>query len=167
MSDQIERPNWDEYFLDIAMAVSRRADCTRRQVGVVITLGHRVVATGYNGGPAGGLSCLKGECPRGQKSSEEMPGYTEGNHDYSNCVAIHAEINALLYADRSKIEGGTIWVTHKPCWDCSKAIANSGLTKVVWPGGYAKITARRGGAAYWEIYITGEPPRVELLGGIA
>lgn len=72
------RPSWDEYFLGIAKAVAVRADCTRRQVGAVIVRDNRIVATGYNGGPSGGPSCLSGQCPRGQLDRDQMPGYAHG-----------------------------------------------------------------------------------------
>jgi deoxycytidylate deaminase len=53
---------------------------------------------------------------------------------YSNCVAIHAELNALLYCDRSDLPGSTLYVTRKPCYGCMKAIYASGVSKVVSPG---------------------------------
>jgi dCMP deaminase len=61
------RPDFDEYYMDIAQAVAKRGDCTRRQVGaVIVDLENRIVSTGYNGTPPGGPSCLKGDCPRGR-----------------------------------------------------------------------------------------------------
>ena len=33
MTNILERPDWDAYFLKIAEDVAARADCTRRQVG--------------------------------------------------------------------------------------------------------------------------------------
>lgn len=125
----MSRPSWDEYALGIAKAVSARADCTRRRVGaVILDTARRVVATGYNGAPPGERGCLDGGCPRGLLSYQECQPY----RGYENCVSNHAELNALLYADRSRIEGGTIYVTDEPCFGCAKAIANSGLAHVVF-----------------------------------
>jgi dCMP deaminase len=94
---------------------------------VILDTGHRVVATGYNGAPPGERGCLDGGCPRGLLSYQECQPYS----GYENCISNHAEVNALLYADRSKIEGGTLYVTDQPCISCCKVIANSGLAFVV------------------------------------
>lgn len=146
MNDQ--RPTWDDYFVDIARAVAQRADCTRRQVGAVIVKDNRIVSTGYNGGPSGGPSCLAGECPRGRFSVEEVPSADQGNSNYSDgnnaCIAIHAEVNALLYADRSHVEGGTMYITCAPCEGCWKVISGSGLQWIRYPnesGGITQYTA--------------------------
>ncbi len=132
----MSRPDWKTYFLSIAEVVATRADCTRRQVGAVIVKDHRIVATGYNGGRAGGPSCQAGQCPRGTKTIEEVPSFEQGNSDYSDCIAIHAEVNALLYASRSDVEGATLYITCAPCGECEKIIGNSGISVVIWPGGY-------------------------------
>lgn len=122
------RPTWDEYGLEIALAVALRADCRRRQVGaVILDRQHRVTAAGYNGAPPGWVGCIEGGCPR---ATSDVPAYS----DYANCISCHAEVNALLYADRSRIEGGTLYLTDPPCFACRKVIANSGLAEVVWPG---------------------------------
>lgn len=119
----MNRPDWDEYFLEIARAVSLRGDCRRRQVGcVLVDQNHRIISTGYNGAEPGGLSCLAGECPRGMSVPVGVPG----GADYSNCVAIHAEANALLYAGVSA-RGGIAYVTQLPCDGCAKLLRAAGV----------------------------------------
>ena len=131
------RPSWDDYFAGIADAVSARADCRRRTVGCVLVKDHRIVASGYNGGPAGGASCLAGECPRGLLSYEEVAGL--GDYDRPGlpgfCVAIHAEANTLLHADRADARGATAYITDPPCPGCRKLLAAAGVARVVWPDG--------------------------------
>lgn len=45
------RPSWDEYFLEVAHLVAKRATCLRRSVGAVLVQNKRILATGYNGAP--------------------------------------------------------------------------------------------------------------------
>lgn len=128
------RPGWDQYFAGIARAVSERADCRRARHGAVIVKNHRIVSTGYNGGPSGGPSCLAGECPRGLLSRTQEPGVStggKGSQDYSNCVAIHAEANAIIYGDRDDMRGATLYVTGTPCDGCTKLIKGAGIVRVL------------------------------------
>lgn len=52
------------------------------------------------------------------------------------CIAVHAEANAILFADRERLRGATLYVTDQPCQGCAKLIANTTIDKVVWPGGW-------------------------------
>lgn len=127
-----DRPDWDEYFLKLATSVAERADCRRSKVGAVIVApDHRVISTGYNGSPPGAASCLAGECPRGLMSADECPS----GSDYRNCIALHAERNAILYATRERLDGATIYITRAPCDWCTELIRDSGILRVVCPEG--------------------------------
>lgn len=163
-----ERPDWDAWALGIAEAVSKRGDCTRRQVGaVLLDEAHRVIGCGYNGGPAGGASCLAGECPRGRHYRlSECPGFPHPPHcecrvftdwcacgiewpcsdavapgsSYDTgpgmCIAVHAEMNALLdVSDRRRLVGATMYITELPCAGCLKILKNTEIKTFVWPGG--------------------------------
>lgn len=121
------RATWDETWMQVATAMSLRAKCTNRQVGaVIVDANNRPISVGYNGAPAGfqsGESCAD-FCPRS--------GSVNRSSDYSNCVSVHAEANALIFADRALYKGGSIYVTNPCCWDCSKLVANSGIARVVF-----------------------------------
>jgi dCMP deaminase len=137
MSEPLPRvPGWDEYFLGIAQAVSARAKCLRRRVGAVIVLDKRIIATGYNGAAPGRPDCLEGACPRGQLSYDQVAGL--GDYDRPGtagfCIAIHAEVNALLFATRDT-KGSTAYITDPPCPGCRKALAAAGIIRAVWPAG--------------------------------
>lgn len=149
----MERPDWDPYFLHIATAVSKRADCSRRSVGaVVVDVENRIVSTGYNGSYPGGPSCLAGECPRGRHYLPyDSPGFCMCGNEWpcldavspgssydtgpGACVAVHAELNAILFSDRNRLSGATLYITDKPCEGCAKHIRNTTISRVVWPGG--------------------------------
>ena len=152
-----KRPDWEDYFLTIARAVARRADCTRRLVGAVLVdpITHDIIQTGYNGAPPGEPGCLTaGACPRGQHyiggtdpSARQLcacgnlwpcPHYVETGAPYDAglgmCIAIHAEENVLLRAGR-EARNKYLYVTHKPCHVCMRLLAGAGVFTVVWPGG--------------------------------
>jgi dCMP deaminase len=123
------RPDWDDYFLGIARAVSARAECTRRRVGAVITKDNRIISTGYNGVEPGGYSCLLGACA--------------GDTDLTvPCIATHAEANAIIYGDRWLMEGATIYVTTWPCAGCFKLIRSAGIIRAVTPDEETRLDKR-------------------------
>ncbi|MFF5604266.1 deoxycytidylate deaminase [Streptomyces noursei] len=120
------RPDWDTYFLGIAVAVAERGDCCRCRVGaVVVGADRRIVSTGYNGSYPGGPSCSAGECPR---CLSEVPSGTS----YEDCLETHAEANALLYADWASCQKSTIYITRSACKDCLKLIKSAGIHRIVW-----------------------------------
>lgn len=96
----------------------------RKYAAFVLAPNSRVVGFGYNGSPPGHAHCNQGACPRLQENSPH--GST-----YDNCIANHAEANALLYSDLSERKGGTIVVNGPPCFSCSKLIASSGVQRLV------------------------------------
>jgi len=124
---RVDRPSWDDTWLAVARAVALRSRCSRAQVGaVVVSSNQRICATGYNGPaatwPEGGECELW--CPRAK-------GEAPLDNMYDACPAIHAEANALLYVDRSQVEGGTLYVTSAVCMQCAKLVSNSGVARVV------------------------------------
>lgn len=134
-------PDWDSYFLAVANVIALRGDCVRRKIGAIVVWGSRIWATGYNGTAAGEPGCLDGKCPRGQKSIEEVPHYS----DYSNCIATHAEINALQQFNQVRINAEhwvrvrrmlveqrrpTIYVSATPCSMCAEFIIKEGINVV-------------------------------------
>lgn len=127
-----KRPNWDEYFMEVAKLTATRSTCLRRQVGAVIVKDRHIIATGYNGAPRGLSHCdERGGCLR-----QELGVPSGQRHEL--CRALHAEQNAIIQAATlgQSIEGGTIYITHQPCAICSKMIINSGITRIVVNEGY-------------------------------
>lgn len=119
------RPSWDQTWLEVAFIMSRRSLCTRSQAGcVIVDNQNRVVGTGYNGPPRG--MAVSGPCTGWCERAK-----TGGSLSYDDCVASHAEANALMSSDRRHREGGTAYVTRVPCFMCAKMLANSGVARVV------------------------------------
>ena len=130
------RPDWNEYFLDIAKAVGRRATCLRRRYGAIIVKDKIIISTGYNGAPRGEANCIDtGICER-----ERL--HVPKGQNYELCVAFHAEQNAIINAAPVKMEGATIYVvgynadgtlaSGKPCLLCRRMLRNARLAQVVY-----------------------------------
>ena len=128
----MNRPTWDEYFMEMAELTAKRSTCMRRSVGAVIVKDSRAIATGYNGAPSGIAHCEeRGGCIR-QKLN------VPSGQRHELCMALHAEQNAIIQAAAmgNSIEGGTIYITHQPCAICAKMIINSGIKRIVIKEGY-------------------------------
>jgi dCMP deaminase len=122
-----KRPPWDEVWMQVADTVAQRSRCSRAQIGaVVVSKNQRISSTGYNGPAA--LLPVEGDCIYWCARAQ---GLSSLDNTYDSCPSIHAESNALLYVDRSRVEGGTIYITDAACYQCAKLISNSGITRVV------------------------------------
>jgi dCMP deaminase len=123
------RPNMDEYFMGIAMAVRKRANCMGNRVGAVIVKDNHIVSTGYNGTPHHMTNCMEGGCHRCAHRDE----YPSGT-GYDLCICVHAEQNALLQAARFGIavEGATMYSTMRPCFGCTKELLQACIHTVYY-----------------------------------
>ncbi|MDD5189615.1 MAG: cytidine/deoxycytidylate deaminase family protein [Dehalococcoidales bacterium] len=126
------RPDWDEYFLKIAMVVGERSTCLRHHMGAVAVKNRRILTTGYNGAAAGLKDCLELGCLRDEQN---IPSGTRTEI----CRAIHAEQNAIIQAALHgvSIEGCTVYCTHSPCVLCAKMLVNSRIKRFVTFSKYA------------------------------
>ena len=115
----------------ITKIVAKRTTCLRRGVGAVLVKDKRILATGYNGAPAGLKHCEEVGCLR---ENESIPSGTR----HELCRGLHAEQNVIVQAAYHGIAigGATIYCTNKPCVICSKMIINAGIKKVYYDEGY-------------------------------
>ncbi len=135
----MERPNWDEFFMMVAIIAASRSSCLKRKVGACIVIENHIVATGYNGAPSGVTSCLElGYCYYEAKALEEAKYKKEDFELFKEyykmyCQAVHAEENTI--AQIAKLEGnangGKLYVTNFPCPRCAKMIVQIGIKEVV------------------------------------
>jgi dCMP deaminase len=134
-TDTPRRPEWDEYFINVAHVVKTRSNCSRRHVAAVITKDQQVVSTGYNGTPRGITNCCDGGCPR---CASDAPSGSE----LGECICSHAEENAISQAAGHgvSVSGATIYCTLSPCLICAKMIINSGISEVIYEEEYAFST---------------------------
>ena len=125
------RPSWDKYFMDIAKLTGRRSTCLRRSVGCVLVKSKDIISTGYNGAPAKTEHCIDAGCKREN---------SESGKDLHNCVALHAEQNAILQALSKGLDitGSTLYVTTYPCTNCCKLIVQTKIAKIIVLNSYSK-----------------------------
>ena len=125
------RPDWDEYFMEVAEVVAKRSTCLRRKIGAVIVKDRRILATGYNGSPSGLPHCLALGCLR-----DELGVASGTRHEI--CRALHSEQNAIIQAALYGVatRGATLYCTHQPCSLCAKMLINAGIGRVVFEGDY-------------------------------
>jgi dCMP deaminase len=139
------RPGWEEYFINIAKAVSARATCLRRKYGAVITKDNTIVSTGYNGAPSGMKDCLDvGRCTRREL---QIPH----GERYELCHSVHAEANAIIRASAEELRDATMYISgtdtgagecsSEPCMMCKRMILNAKIKKVVYSDGNGEFKA--------------------------
>jgi dCMP deaminase len=132
------RLSWDQYFTTITRQVAERSTCCRAKVGAVIVRDKNILATGYNGAPAGLPHCTEVGCLvyETRTPSGEME---------ENCYrTIHAEINAIAQAAKNgvSIRDADIYVTHTPCIHCLKVLINTGIRRVCYEREYKLDTIK-------------------------
>ncbi len=111
--------SWQEYFMGIAFLSAKRSKDPVTQVGACIVIDDKIIGIGYNGFPRG-------------NNDDNMPWGKEGEYlETKYPYVVHAELNAILNSNKS-VKDATIYVTHFPCNECSKAIIQSGISKVVY-----------------------------------
>lgn len=141
----MKRPSIDEYYLNIALAVSARSTCLKKHYGAVLVKNGEIISTGYNGNVRG-----EGHCGFCTKAS--------GNGDieeYRHCEAVHAEMNTLLSASRREMLGADLYLAGYdvktgepveceawPCEICLRLIKNAGINRIINKNGviYMRIT---------------------------
>ena len=130
----MNRPTWDEYFMEIAVLTSKRSNCIRKQVGCIIVKNNRIISTGYNGTPSGMKNCLDGGCERCYNN--HLNNSSSGSN-LDLCICLHAEENALLSASISDMTGSVLYCTHFTCISCTKKIIQCRIQKVVYINNYS------------------------------
>ena len=117
--------------MNITYLVSERSTCTRRRVGAVAVKDKRILATGYNGAPAGVPHCLEVGCLR------EQLGIPSGQR-HEICRGLHAEQNVIIQAavHGINIAGAELYCTTHPCVLCSKMLINCGIRHIYYAEDY-------------------------------
>ena len=136
----------DEYYLQIADAVSIKSKCLKKHYGAIIIKNNEIISTGFNGPARGEDHCVK--CTKVGSDKDMI--------EYSSCPAIHAEMNCIISASRQEMLGSTLYlsgrdvsvylsgryasgaisaiglpIAARPCEICLRLIKNAGIEKVI------------------------------------
>ncbi|MFH0864893.1 MAG: cytidine/deoxycytidylate deaminase family protein [Bacteroidota bacterium] len=121
------RPSWDDYFMEIANTVAKRATCDRGRSGCVIARDRQLLVSGYVGSPIG--------LPHCDDVGHQMKKMIhEDDSETRHCVrTVHAEQNAICQAAKLGIslQGATLYCRMTPCRTCAMLIINCGIIRVV------------------------------------
>ena len=130
----MKRPSIDEYYIEIAKAVSLRSTCLKKHYGCVVVRDGEILSTGYNNPPRGESHC--GSCTKCDNGKDMATFVT--------CPAVHAEMNALLSASRRDMLGADLYLAGYdvktgvaveceawPCEICLRLIKNAGIGRII------------------------------------
>lgn len=115
------RPTLDQTYMDIARAFAKRATCSRRQVGAVVTGNGYILSSGYNGSFPGSQHCIDTPCP-----GSTLPSGT----GLDLCKSAHAEQNAIARL-KDVDTADTLYCTTAPCISCTKLVLCTGIKRIV------------------------------------
>jgi len=115
-----KQQRYDQLFIDSALRSSQMSFCTRLQVGAVLVKDNRIIANSWNGTISG------------------MPNTCECEDGTTSEFTLHAEQNIITFCAKNGIptNGTTLYITHAPCQQCAKLIAQSGIAEVVFTDYY-------------------------------
>jgi dCMP deaminase len=119
----------------MAQEVAKMGTCARRQVGALLVDSRNIIlSTGLNGVPSGFDHCR-------DNPGHECPGATaKSGTNLDACSAIHAEMNCIISCP-DILRAATCYSTTSPCVSCTKALLNTGVTRIVFVEEYPQPEA--------------------------
>jgi len=123
----------NKMFMDFAVNTAKQSNCVKYQVGCVIVKDSRVILQGYNGTVSGFINC--------SDKFDKDDFNREDHHKWSSAVEVHAEMNVVMYAAKKGIplEDTIMYITLKPCNNCMKHIASTGIKTIYYLHEYIDI----------------------------
>ncbi len=155
--NHLERPGWDDYFMNIAGEVARRSNCTGRQVAAIVVRDRRIISTGYNGTPRNTKNCFEGGCVR---CSARARGEVAAGTMLEECTCSHGEENAIVQAAYHGIslKDSVLYSTFSPCLMCAKMIINAGIKEVVYAAEYPLAATASALMREASVFLRQHPP---------
>lgn len=112
----ITHDKWDKRFIELAKHISEWSKDPSTKVGAVITDGsNRIISLGFNGFP---------------QNVEDNPDHL-ANRELKLDLTIHAEMNAILFANQDLTNCTLYTYPLPPCIRCAVHVIQSGIKRVV------------------------------------
>jgi len=145
---------YDIIMMKTAIIWSELSYCKRLKVGAVLSKDGRIIACGYNGTISGEKNICEEiieKCPYCLKEDKKI---IENNKckfcnkklnkndliiiEKTNEFTLHAEQNVISFCAKNGIstQNTSLYVTHSPCKNCAKLIAQSGIKNVFYLNEY-------------------------------
>lgn len=104
---------------------SMNSYCKRNRVGCLVVKNKTIISDGYNGAPTG------------------FPNICEDCNDVTFPYVLHAEANAITKLAKNTVtsDGGTMYITLSPCYNCAKLIIQSGIKRIVFSEIYRETSS--------------------------
>ena len=119
------KPHEEKWYAACHQLAPIFSTCSKRQYfAVIVAKNKRLLAQGYNGSAPGMGHCNQGHCPRYHNN-------TPSGAIYDDCIATHAEANAIMWADPHARQDATLIINGSPCYNCAKLIATSGIRRII------------------------------------
>ncbi len=109
-----KKDSWDNYFLDLAIQISKRSPDSQTKHGCVIVQNKKIIGTGYNGFIHG-------------VDDSQLPTIRPAKYPFM----IHSELNAILNCILPPI-GATAYITGKPCLHCFQCLYQAGISEIIY-----------------------------------
>ena len=109
--------------MNVAEEFAKLSSARRLHVGCVIVKNDSIIGVGYNGTPKGWDNNCEDDVYDRETGRDLLVTKPE---------VLHAETNAIAKVAKStnSTEGASMFITHAPCLECSKIIAQTGIEKV-------------------------------------
>lgn len=129
-----KKPSWSDTAFELMDVIAKRSDDPHTHVGAVIMdAKNRIVSMGYNGFPRG---------------VEHKPERTTRENGTKYLFMVHAEQNAINFADRERLKGSSLYVPFSPCARCAQDIIQTGITAVYVDAAFQREYTARASSNY-------------------
>ena len=118
------KDRFKHFYMGLALDCAAMSSAVKLKVGAIIVKDHRIISHSWNGTPSGWSN-----------TCEDDNGMTLPE-------VAHAEENSISKLARchDSAVGSTVFITHSPCFVCSRLLFNAGVVKVYYRTHYRDTT---------------------------